>query len=356
MAQHFGSGGFPPPIAPDAPFAVFITLMGTMSMTAMADWLFSNTLYRHPKLKIITHHLGGMVPHFEGRVGGGLDQLGKRTDDPEDASVVERVVRDAALRELRILRPEPDAMAESPRILHRAQQDAGIGQWCFRLRESDASGFGELAHFSNLEALQADRQRSDRIDVRLVERTGTVLQHLDQTGLVERRIGVRRAGEARDASGHRGRHLGFKRRLVLESRLAQPGRKIDESGADDEARRIHAPLRAEAFWRVADRNHFAGVDVDRCDAVDIIAGVDQAPAADLDLHVACILESPSVQLPARMLITAMRTAMPNVTCGRITLRSPSATAESISTPRFIGPGCITIASGLASASLSNVNP
>ena len=53
-----------------------------------------------------------------------------------------------------------------------------------------------------------------------------------------------------------------------------------------------------------------------------------------------------------MLITAIRTAMPKVTCGRITECLPSATAESISTPRFIGPGCITIASGFASASLS----
>ena len=61
-------------------------------------------------------------------------------------------------------------------------------------------------------------------------------------------------------------------------------------------------------------------------------------------------------LPATMLITAMRTAMPKVTCGRITLCAPSATAESISTPRLIGPGCITIASGLASASFSGVRP
>jgi hypothetical protein len=60
--------------------------------------------------------------------------------------------------------------------------------------------------------------------------------------------------------------------------------------------------------------------------------------------------------PATMLITAILTAMPNVTCGRITARSPSATGESISTPRFIGPGCITIASGLASASFSCVRP
>ncbi len=37
-----------------------------------------------------------------------------------------------------------------------------------------------------------------------------------------------------------------------------------------------------------------------------------------------------------MLITAMRTAMPKVTCGRMTLWLPSATDESISTPRLIG--------------------
>ena len=54
--------------------------------------------------------------------------------------------------------------------------------------------------------------------------------------------------------------------------------------------------------------------------------------------------------------TAMRMAMPNVTCGRITLAAPSATCESISTPRFIGPGCITIASGFANASFAAVSP
>jgi len=35
---------------------------------------------------------------------------------------------------------------------------------------------------------------------------------------------------------------------------------------------------------------------------------------------------------------------------------PSATADSISTPRFIGPGCMTMQSGLASASFSEVSP
>jgi aminocarboxymuconate-semialdehyde decarboxylase len=54
------------------------------SAVAMARLLFSGLFDRHTNLKIIVHHLGGMVPHFEGRVSGGLDQLGKRTDDPDD--------------------------------------------------------------------------------------------------------------------------------------------------------------------------------------------------------------------------------------------------------------------------------
>ncbi len=53
----------------------------------------------------------------------------------------------------------------------------------------------------------------------------------------------------------------------------------------------------------------------------------------------------------------MRTATPISTCSRITLRSgSSATALSISTPRFIGPGCITSASGLARPSFSASRP
>ena len=48
--------------------------------------------------------------------------------------------------------------------------------------------------------------------------------------------------------------------------------------------------------------------------------------------------------------------MPNVTCGRITLCEPSATLLSISTPRLMGPGCMTMQSGLASASFSGVKP
>ncbi len=53
----------------------------------MARLVFGGYFDEFPNLKIITHHMGGMVPYFEGRVGPGWDQLGARTSD-EDLSVI----------------------------------------------------------------------------------------------------------------------------------------------------------------------------------------------------------------------------------------------------------------------------
>jgi aminocarboxymuconate-semialdehyde decarboxylase len=53
----------------------------------MARLVFAGLFDRHPDIKIVTHHMGAMVPYFEGRVGPGWDQLGARTSD-EDLTVV----------------------------------------------------------------------------------------------------------------------------------------------------------------------------------------------------------------------------------------------------------------------------
>ena len=58
---------------------------------AMARLVFSGLFDRHPGLKIITHHMGAMIPFCAGRVGGGLDQLGSRTDDPDDMAALGRL-------------------------------------------------------------------------------------------------------------------------------------------------------------------------------------------------------------------------------------------------------------------------
>jgi len=55
---------------------------------AMARLVFSGLFDRHPGLKIITHHMGAMIPFCAGRVGGGLDQLGSRTDDADDMAAL----------------------------------------------------------------------------------------------------------------------------------------------------------------------------------------------------------------------------------------------------------------------------
>jgi aminocarboxymuconate-semialdehyde decarboxylase len=58
----------------------------------MARIVFAGLFEKHPTLKIITHHMGGMVPYFEGRVGHGWDQLGTRSTDT-DYSQVRAVLR-----------------------------------------------------------------------------------------------------------------------------------------------------------------------------------------------------------------------------------------------------------------------
>jgi predicted TIM-barrel fold metal-dependent hydrolase len=60
--------------------------------TAMARLVFSGLFDRHPDIKIISHHGGAMIPFFEGRVGYGWDQLGKRTSDV-DYSVLLRSMK-----------------------------------------------------------------------------------------------------------------------------------------------------------------------------------------------------------------------------------------------------------------------
>lgn len=50
---------------------------------AMQRLVFSGLFDRLPDIKIVAHHLGAMIPCFEGRIGYGLDQFGARTADED---------------------------------------------------------------------------------------------------------------------------------------------------------------------------------------------------------------------------------------------------------------------------------
>ncbi|MGH9311856.1 MAG: amidohydrolase family protein [Vicinamibacterales bacterium] len=60
---------------------------------AMARIVFAGLFERFPNLKIITHHMGGMAPYFEGRIGPGWDQLGARTSDVDYSGVLKTLTR-----------------------------------------------------------------------------------------------------------------------------------------------------------------------------------------------------------------------------------------------------------------------
>ncbi len=57
----------------------------------LARLVFSGLIDKHPGLKIITHHLGGIIPYFEGRVGHSWDQLGARTSDEDYGAILKRL-------------------------------------------------------------------------------------------------------------------------------------------------------------------------------------------------------------------------------------------------------------------------
>jgi predicted TIM-barrel fold metal-dependent hydrolase len=60
---------------------------------AMIRLVFCGLFDRHPKLKIITHHLGGMIPFYDGRVGPGMQVLGARTTDEDYSQVLPSLKR-----------------------------------------------------------------------------------------------------------------------------------------------------------------------------------------------------------------------------------------------------------------------
>lgn len=60
---------------------------------AMQRLVFSRLFDRLPEIKIVAHHLGAMIPYFEGRIGYGLDQFGSRTADEDYEGLLKSLAR-----------------------------------------------------------------------------------------------------------------------------------------------------------------------------------------------------------------------------------------------------------------------
>ena len=60
---------------------------------AMTRMVFSGFFDKLPDLRLITHHMGAMIPFFDGRVGPGLDQFGCRTSDEDYEGMLKRMAK-----------------------------------------------------------------------------------------------------------------------------------------------------------------------------------------------------------------------------------------------------------------------
>src|SRR5581483_9962067 len=121
---------------------------------------------------------------------------------------------------------------------------------------------------------------------------------------------------------------------VFPAWLAQVRVQVDKAGQGDQAGGVEdiRAWRGEALPRADDDAVFE-VDVPWPAANDG-GPLDQPFLA----HEVSSPAPPSIRYK-----TAMRTVTPLATCATIVERSESATSAAISTPRFIGPGCMTMA-------------
>ena len=86
----------------------------------LARFVFSGIIDRNPGLTIIAHHLGGVIPYLEGRVGHSFDQLGARTSDEDYGAMLKRP-EEAAVRLLQgfLRRHRGRRRARRDRLRHR---------------------------------------------------------------------------------------------------------------------------------------------------------------------------------------------------------------------------------------------
>ena len=140
----------------------------------MSRLVFAGVFERHPRLRILTHHGGGMVPHFSGRVGHGLDQLGTRTPD-EDLAAVGRALAKRPSEYYRMFYGDT-ALFGAKHAIHCAIAFFGVEHMLFGTDMPFDPEKGPLfiretiANLEELELAEADRERIYETNARAVLR------------------------------------------------------------------------------------------------------------------------------------------------------------------------------------------
>ena len=258
-------------------------------------------------------------------------------------------VHNAAARQRMIVRSRHHDGPAARRIGHHALHHLRARHRPVAIGEEDGASFRHQSDLGHRLTGQANRQPARRIHPRKRRLAPALGNELHQRHIIDNGARIRHHDKARDPAAQRRARGRRQRLLVLLARLAGLGAQVDQP------RRQAQPARVNRLLGVLERHTRPGtellddalVDEHAADGVRSRRRVQKARIEDLEAH---------ARPPARRCSTASRTATPISTCCVITERAPSAIELSISTPRFIGPGCITMASSLASASRSAVSP
>ncbi len=279
------------------------------------------------------------------------DRLGRvgNADQPQPRGEF-ALVHDAFADQMGVFGVVHDQRVEVAGVGQRPAHHLGIGDAPVAVGERHGAGGLQQADLGHFRAAHALGQRRHRMDVDDRGVAGAAQDEVHRRRIVDHRRGIGLADDGGDAAGGGGLARGRKGFAVAGAGLADKGAHVDQPGCDDPAGAIddvgafgHAG-RADAAAAFADG---AVGDQHVADPVEIPGGIDQAGVGEQ--HRAAVGQHVHAfgRLRASASSTAIRTATPISTCSRISDCAPSATIESISTPRFIGPGCITSASGLA---------
>jgi uncharacterized protein len=129
----------------------------------MARLVFSGVFARRPSLKVITHHGGGMVPFFSGRVGPGMDSFGARTPDDE-RELVESALDERPTDAFRRFYADT-AVFGAPHALRCAYEFFGAGHMLFAsdMPFDPVQGSFIRDTIADVEALEIDAAERERI-------------------------------------------------------------------------------------------------------------------------------------------------------------------------------------------------
>ena len=260
------------------------------------------------------------------------------------------VVHHPARGEQRIFAVLRQRDVEVGQILERPPRDPRVGHRVAVVADRDRAGLAQRRQLGQLAPLPPDGDRADRQHPRVCAARPIDHARHHRRG-IDRRLRIGHRADRREAAPRRRRRAAGDRLLVLFARRAQMRVQIHKP------RRDHQPRRVElGFARAGGERRAQLDDPPRADAqvqrrVEPRRGIDHAPAAHQRVPARLAHDAPRTSRNS----TAIRIASPAETCASIRLCAPCATSEVISTPSFIGPGCITSACGAADATRSAVS-